>query len=151
MDLDVLLAEAERDIVDDACATLQRSHAAHYEAAGEGYTRQRLADLFRLVVEAISTRDLAEIGTYAGGVAAVRFTQGFDISEVQAAFNALEQAMWRRVVADQDPAELEQSVGILGTVLGFGKDTMARKYVSMASKRHVPSLDYSALFAGANS
>ena len=151
MDLDVLLAEAEPEVVDEAYATLERSHAAHYEAAGEAYTRQRLGDLFRLTVEAISTRDLAEMGAYAGGVAAVRFTQGFDIGEVQAAFNALEQAMWRRVVADQAPAELAQSVGMLGTVLGFGKDSLARKYVSMASKRHVPSLDYSALFAGANS
>jgi hypothetical protein len=151
MDLDVLLAEAEQGVLDEACATLQRAHATHYEAAGEGYTRQRLADLFRLVVEAISTRDLGEIGGYASGVAVVRFNQGFDISEVQQAFNALEEAMWRRVVAVVPPSELGEAIGLLSTVVGYGKDALARKYVSLASQRHVPSLDLSALFAGANS
>jgi len=43
------------------------------------------------------------------------------------------------------------TVGLLTTVLGFGKDTVARKYLSLAMKRHVPSLDLSVLFAGATS
>ena len=38
--------------------------------------------------------------------------------------------------------------GIYGLLLGFGKDALARKYVSLASERHVSSLDLSALFAG---
>jgi hypothetical protein len=36
-------------------------------------------------------------------------------------------------------------------VVGAGKDALAREYVSMASHRHVPSLDLSALFRGTNS
>ena len=47
-------------------------------------------------------------------------------------------------------AELE-AIGLLTTVLGFGKDAVARKYLSLACKRHVPSLDLSALFAGVTS
>ena len=47
--------------------------------------------------------------------------------------------------------DLVEAIGLLSTVLGFGKDAVARTYVSRASKRHVTSLDLSALFRGTNS
>jgi hypothetical protein len=151
MDLTVILTDTESQIVDEAQATLQRSHAQHYEAAGDEFTREKLADLFNLVVEAIHDRDLAAMGTYCDQIAVARFNAGFDVSEVQAAFNALEVAMWRRIVSTEPEADLAEAIGLLSTVLGFGKDALARKYVSLASKRHVPSLDMSALFEGTNS
>ena len=148
MDVAALLAQHETEILDEAYAALERAHSRHYEQAGESVTRQRLLDLCRLVVAAIRDRDLAEMSIYAEKVARERFEDGYDVSEVQAAFNVLEQAMWRRVVDATAPAELAEAVGLLSTVLGFGKDTLARTYVSLASRRHVPSLDLSALFAG---
>lgn len=95
MDLALMLMDAEQEVLDEAQSTLQRSHAHHYEAAGEKFTHERLADLFRLVVEAIRDRDLAAVGSYSQQVAVERFNSGFDVSEVQAAFNALEVAKWR--------------------------------------------------------
>jgi hypothetical protein len=151
MDVAALLVTHEQEVLDEAYAALERSHVAHYEAAGESFTRQGLGDLFRLVVASIKDRDLAEMSLYAEEVAAKRFDQGFDISEVQMAFNALEEVMWRRIVATAPPDELAEAVGLLSTVLGFGKDALARKYVSLASERHVPSLDLTALFAGIES
>jgi hypothetical protein len=148
MDLAALLRESESSVLDEAFSVLERSHVTHYKAAGEAFTRQKLAELFQLVVSEIGARDLAAISAFSDQVATERFNQGFDISEVQAAFNALEQAMWRHVVADTPPEELAEATGLLSTVLGFGKDTLARKYVSLASHRHVPSLDMSALFGG---
>jgi hypothetical protein len=148
MDVAALLVTQEDEVVAEAFAALQRSHVAHYEAAGEAFTRRGLTELFRLVVTSIGDRDLAEMSVYAEKVAEQRFDQGFDISEVQMAFNALEEAMWRRVVDGTTPDELAEAVGLLSTVLGFGKDALARKYVSLASERHVPSLDLTALFAG---
>lgn len=148
MDLAALLQDAESSILEESFSSLQRSHVTHYEAAGEAFTQQKLAELFALVVTAIRSRDLASISSYAEEIASQRFSQGFDISEVQAAFNALETAMWRRVVTDTPPEELAEATGLLSTVLGFAKDALARKYVSLASHRHVPSLDLSALFAG---
>lgn len=148
MDLEALLNQAEPRVLDEAYAALQRSHVAHYEAAGEAFTRQRLTDFFTLVTDAIRTRNLARVGEYSEQVAAERFEQGFDISEVQTAYNALEEAMWRQVIAAEPAGELPEAIGMLSTVLGFGKDALARKYVSLACQRHVPSLDMSALFAG---
>jgi hypothetical protein len=151
MDLDALLMEAESGVLDEAYSALHRSHVTHYELAGEKFTRQALADLFGLVVTAIRTRDLAAMSAYSEGIAVERFDDGYDISEVQMAFNALEESMWRRVVSAEPPDDLAEAIGLLSTVLGYGKDTVARKYLSLASRRHVPSLDLSALFAGASS
>ena len=148
MDLDVLLTQAEPGVLDEAYAALQRSQVTHYEEAGEQFTRQRLADLFALVLDAIRTRNLAGISEYCEEIAVERYDQGFGISEVQTAFNALEEAMWRRVISAEATSDLPEAIGLLSTVLGFGKDVLARKYVSLASQRHVPSLDLSALFAG---
>jgi hypothetical protein len=147
MDVAALLLDAESDIVEDSFTQLQHSHVAHYESAGEELTRQRLDELFRLVVTAIRDRDLAAVGAYAEKIATERFEQGFDIGEVQAAFNALEQAIWRRVVGGTAPEDLAEATGLVGTVLGYGKDVLARTYVSLASQRHVRSLDLSALFS----
>lgn len=151
MDLDAILVKAEPQVLDEAFSALQRSHVLHYEAAGEQLTRQRLAELFNLVVGAIRDRDLTAVVTYSEQVAVERFNSGFDVSEVQTAFNALEEAMWRRVVLAEPPTDLAEAIGLLSTVLGAGKDALARQYVSLACRRHVPSLDLSSLFQGTSS
>ena len=148
MELDTTLREARDEVIEDAYAGLQTSTHAHYERAGEAFTRARLAELFDLVVDAIATKELAALSTQSDTIASERFNSGFDISEVQAAFNSLEVAMWRRVVASTSLDELAESIGLLSTVMGFAKDTLARKYISLASNRHVQSLDMSALFGG---
>ncbi len=148
MTLEATLANAEPDVLAEAHAELERSHPPHYDEMSTDARRQRLADLASLVLDAVAHRDLARVGAYAERLAERRFNEGFDIAEVQAAFNAVELAMWRQVVATTPPPELAEAVGLLTTVFGFAKDTLARRYVSLASRRHVPSLDLSALFAG---
>jgi hypothetical protein len=91
------------------------------------------------------------MSAYSEGIAVERFNEGYDISEVQMAFNSLEDAMWRRVISAEPPGDLAEAIGLLTTVLGFGKDAVARKYLSLACNRHVPTLDLSALFAGVSS
>ena len=73
MDVARMLREAEETILEEACDTLGRSHVTHYEAAGDTFTRQGLRDLFRLVVDAIKDRDLAEMSVFAEQVARRRF------------------------------------------------------------------------------
>jgi hypothetical protein len=151
VDVDEILSTNRDVIIDQAYACLEGAHAVHYEAVGEPVTRQRLTELFELVVAALRDRDLGPVVSAAEHIAEERFHAGFDIGEVQAAFNALEEAMWRRVVAAEPPAELAHRIGMLSTVLGAGKDALACSYVSLASHRRVPSLDLSALFEGATS
>jgi hypothetical protein len=86
--------------------------------------------------------------SYAEQVAEERFNAGYDLSEVQTAFNTLEEATWSRVFAELEPAEFAQALGLVSTVLGAAKDALARTYVSLATNAHAPSLDLHALFEG---
>jgi hypothetical protein len=148
MDLYSVFTAAETEIVDEALASLQQQQHVHYASAGDLFTRQRLENLFELVVTAIRDRDVSEVVGFTEQVAQERFTSGFDVSEVQSAFNALETQMWHRLVATQAPEDLAEAIGLLSTVFGLAKDTLARAYVSLASHHHVTSLDLSALFRG---
>ena len=148
VDLDTLLVQQRSDVLDEAFAGLKRSPSSHYDHAGDEFTRDRLGELFDLVVTGLRDRQLGAVSAYCEGIAERRFSAGFDISEVQAAFNTLEEAMWRRVAAGVPAAELAESIGLLGTILGFGKDALARRYVSLATERRVRTLDLSELFEG---
>lgn len=143
-----LLVRRRSVILADSFAAMKSLGEAHYERAGEAATQERLADLFDLVVTALRERHLAEVSSYCQDVAQRRFVEGFGISEVQTAFNVLERAMWESVVSEVPADELAEAVGLLTTVFGFGKDALAREYVSLASHRRVPTLDLTAMFAG---
>ena len=130
-------------------AALARIHARHYDAAGAENARERLEALYDRLIEAVDTRDLASIVAYARQVARERFEAGYDLAEVQAAFNALEEATWSRVLADLPPERFSEALGLVTTILGAAKDALGREYVSLATQRHAPSLDMSRLFMGA--
>jgi len=147
-DLLELLTDERDAILDNAALALERSNLRHYAQDGTETSRQRLADLLALVVASVGARDLVPMVDHATQVATERFAAGFDISEVQCAFNVLEEAIWSRVVEATAPRELAQSIGMVGTVLGAGRDALARTYVSLASHQHVPTLDLTALFRG---
>lgn len=148
MDVAAWLLDNRSDVLDKAVAALGRTHLAHYESAGDTVTRERLDELFSLVVSTLQTRDLARLSTFIERLATDRFNEGFSLAEVQTAMNSLEEAMWQRTVDTIPAEELAEVIGLQSTVLGYAKDTLARTWVSLATKRHVPSLDMSALFAG---
>lgn len=143
----VRVLESERTSVVDSAARSIR-HVRSYEAAGEGEIRQRLDAIYDLVVAAVSNFDLDDIVDRARSLADERFQSGYDLTEVQAALNALEEAMWRTLSAQLRPDELALALGLISTVLGAAKDALAREYVSLAAQTHAQSLDIDALFAG---
>lgn len=145
--LEVLSQEGDA-IVDSAAEALQRSGLRHYAEAGPDAARDRLDQLYTLVVQCVSTRDLVPMIEHTTRIAHERFEAGFDISEVHTAFNVLEEAIWTKVIEATAPRDLAEALGLVGTVLGAGRDALACTYVSLASHQHVPSLDLSALFRG---
>ena len=147
-DVTVLLEREAEAIVDDATAALERSHLAHYEEVGTDERRRRVQSLFDVVLTSLRQRDLVPIHHYAEAVARERFEAGVSIAELQTAFNVLEEALWRQVVSATDADDLADAIGVVATVLGAGKDNLARTYVGLATERPVPSLDLTALFRG---
>ncbi|WP_374687098.1 hypothetical protein [Promineifilum sp.] len=149
-----LIELLERDgaqIVAEASEALNRSRLAHYAEAGRAVSQERLARLFQLTVQSIGDHNLVPVMDYMAEVAHDRFLAGYAIREVQIAINVLEEAIWNHIVTETPPAELAHALGLVSTVLGAAKDSLARAYVSLASKSKAPSLDLSALFEGSTS
>ena len=144
----LFLVRERAAVVGAAEAALARTHGGHYESAGANSARERLEALYDRLIEAVDTRDLGGMVAYARRVARERYGDGYDLSEVQAAFNTLEEATWSRVLADLKPEQVAEALGLVTTILGAAKDALAREYVSLATSRHAPSLDLSRLFSG---
>lgn len=151
MNLLGLLEKDGAQIVDEAAIALDRSRLTHYSEAGHAISHNRLNELYRLMVVSINDRNLASMEEYMTRVANERFHAGYAIREVQIAINVLEEVVWNHIVKDTPPGELAESLGLVSTVLGAAKDSLARAYVSLASQTKVPSLDLTALFEGKTS
>lgn len=143
-----LLRSQRQAIIGASADALERSCEPHYVQQGSETASERLARLLDLVTVSVEQRDLVPMIDYSTAVANERFDAGFDIREVQRAFHVLEEAIWERIVDTVPHRELAESLGLVGTVVGAGRDALARTYVSRASQQHVPSLDLSALFRG---
>ena len=148
MDPASFLKQERQAIVADAEASLAGRHIRHYESAGSAEVRQRLETLFDRLLDAVASHDLGPIISYARAIAAERFDAGYDLAEVQTAFNALEESVWQRTFKELDPSDFAETIGLVSTVLGAAKDALGRAYVSLAINGHAPSLDLSALFSG---
>ena len=148
MNLHDLLTNQADDILKDAGDAIQRAHLHSYEKAGGENTHHRLKALFTLTVRAAAERNLGPMIAHAEGIARERFESGFDLWEVQTAFNVLEEAIWVRILKELPPEGYAEALGLISTVLGVGKDTLARRYVSLASRSRAPSLNMQSLFTG---
>jgi hypothetical protein len=96
----------------------------------------------------VKEKNLGPMIAHVETVARDRFEAGFGFWEVQTAFNVLEEAIWTRILKELPPADYAEALGLISTVLGTGKDTLARRYVSLASKTKAPSLNLHSLFTG---
>jgi hypothetical protein len=107
-----------------------------------------LKALYALSARAVKEKNLGPMIAHAETIARERFEAGFDLSEVQTAFNVLEEAIWMHILKNLPPDELAEALGLVSTVLGAGKDMLARTYVTLASKTKAPSLNLHSLFGG---
>lgn len=148
MNLIQLLDQRKTEILSQSTNSLARARLTHYEEAGIELIEARLQTLYDLMVQCIKDRDLTIMTRYAENLAQERFAAGFDLYEIQTAFNVLEEAVWKQVIKECSPSELAEALGLASTVHGAGKDALARRYVSLASKSKPTSLNLSALFKG---
>lgn len=142
------LAERGAAILDVAVSDLDRSRVRHYASTGHEETRRRLARLYDALLCTAATNDLGEIVAYAERVATERYRSGYGLSEVQTAFNVLEEAIWESVFAELNPSAHAEALSVVSTALGAAKDALARRYVELATQTHAPAVDLTALLTG---
>jgi len=126
----LLISETEL-ILDDAIAALERGHAALSETVGTTEARRRLGALLAVVERSVDAHDPSPLVAYAQRTAQERFELGFDITEMQAAFNALEASLWHRLTTSMAGEDLIDAVSTVTTALGAGRDALARTYVTL--------------------
>jgi hypothetical protein len=148
MTLHELLHTQSKQTINEAVDLLERSRLSHYKMAGREHTHHRLMALYVLTTKAVHERNIGPMIAHANTIAEERFNAGYDLSEVQAAFNVLEEVLWQKIIKEIPAANQAEALGLIGTVLGAGKDALARAYVSLASKTKAPSLNLQSLFAG---
>ena len=148
MKLEDLLQNRGMPITARALDAMRRAHLAHYEALGQDRTRDLVESLFETTRKTIVTRSAKPMLAYVDQITEERFTHGFDLLEVQTAFNALEESIWKEVTDTLAAPDLAEALGLVSTVLGMGKDGLARGFVARATKTKAPSLDLRALFSG---
>lgn len=141
-----LFLRAERSaILADAGAAARTSR--RYAISDE--TPRRLEALLDTLIAAAEARDLTNAVEYAGELARARFDAGYGLADVQVAMNALEEAVWRRVLAVAPADAVGEHLRVVSIVLGAAKDALARAYVSLAAARGMPAVDVGALMTGA--
>ncbi len=148
MQLHEILHNQGPGILAAATEAMQKVHARHYDQAGIEHVHQRLKALFTLIVRGIKDRNLTPMVTHAEAIAVERFSAGYDLWEVQSAFNVLEESIWTHILRELPAAEYAEALGLISTILGAGKDALARKYVALATKGNATTFNLQSLFGG---
>lgn len=149
MNLVQLLGQDRTEIIKEATDALSRASLKHYDASGIARNRDRLARLYGLALACVENRNLIPMVEHAREIARERHREGFNLREVQTAFNVLEEMIWKHITEELAPTDYPEAFGLTSTVLGAGKQALAVEYVSLASqKRGIESLDLRALFKG---
>jgi methylmalonyl-CoA decarboxylase len=129
-----VLATAEDRVVEEAAVALERRHQAHHHAVSPEERRRNVRDLFELVVQCVHEGRAEPIIALSQQIAANRFEAGFDIAEIQGTFNVLEEVLWRHVAGALADDQRIEALGLVNTILGAGRDALARTYVALASR-----------------
>ena len=147
MNLVQLLETRSKEIIDKAAQSLLCARLRHYETTGTRENCQRIERLYGVAVECVKQRDLVPMLEYARQIARERYPNSYDLQEVQTAFNLLEEELWKRITQELRPTDYSESLGLISTVLGAGKQALAAEYVALAShrKKEAPSIDLNAL------
>jgi hypothetical protein len=151
MDLIKLLESHTDKIITDAYNSVCKDKLKGYSKVGKEKTKAKLSDLFKKVLQCVKKKELIPMLSYTEKIAKERCASGYDLFEVQTAINSLEVAIWSIIFKEVKPEKLAEYLGLISTVLGAGKDNLARTYVSLATKSKAPSLNLQNLFAGSES
>jgi hypothetical protein len=137
-----------QEIVDEAVELLAHRLNPPYQPVAPEVLKERLGKTMTTVITALKERTPLPVIEHGKRVAQARFHAGYQLEEIQTAFNALEETLWNFMVKEADAAHLAQDLAMVGSVIGAIKDELGRSYVALATQYHAPSINTSKLFAG---
>lgn len=134
MDLIELLEKFDRDILDDVVSAMARYRLKHYDGDVKQLHR-KMALLYDYVEKGVKEENVMPMVSYVEKMAEQRFISGFDLQEVQTAFNSLEEFIWKYVLENIEIGGQAEALGLISSVIGSGKDTLARTFVRLAGEK----------------
>jgi hypothetical protein len=141
MDLNELLSKCSDTILNESLELMSRANLKHYEYGGAEQTRKKISRLLELTQQSVEEKNLIPMISYIEKMAKQRFLSGFELQEVQTAFNVLEECIWKHILNVVPPAGQGNALALISSVLGSGKDALARTYVSLASEKPAEMLE----------
>ena len=148
MNLFQLLEQKADEIIEEATKALTEANLNHYKKASIERNEKRFKTLFYKMFRGIKTGNLEKIREYIENIVHERFMAGYELQEVQIAFNLLELAFWTKIIEKLKLSEIREARKRMNTVFGMGRDTLIITYVSLASKYKAPSIEPSLLLKG---
>ncbi len=131
MNLLELLESKAEEIITGASDAMQRTGMKHYDADPPEQIRKKLTMLYHLTERGVKEKNLFPMVSYVEKMAEERFAAGFDLQEVQTAINVLEEFMWKQIIEDLPAGAQAEALRIISSILGSGKDAIARRYVEL--------------------
>jgi hypothetical protein len=148
----ITLLEKNLDfVVEKSCTQICEVKLKGYAKSGSIMTKQKLTSLYKKVIECAKKKELIPMLHYTEKIAKERFASGYDLHEVQTAINSLEENIWQLIFKDIKPDKLAESLGLVSSILGAGKDNLARNYVALATKTKVSTINLQNLLSGSES
>jgi hypothetical protein len=151
MDIQTLLEDNIDEIIISASNQIGCVRLKGYTKSGETETKIKLENLYRKLLECVKDKELLPMVSYTEKIAKERFTAGYDLHEVQTAINTLEELIWQKIFKEIKPDKLAESLGLVSTILGAGKDNLARTYVALATKTKASAINLQNLLSGSES
>lgn len=145
MDLPSIITANQKAIIENAVDILHHSSACHYCAQTKEENTHRIQILVNYLVALLTERNPNLIDEYCKNLAKTRFQEGYELKEVQAAINSLQESLWSFLMEQAKDNQFPEAVGLCHTSLGRIKDVLAQEYVQLASQSKVQTIDLAAL------
>ena len=151
MDIITLLEKNIDLVVEKSCTQICEVKLKGYTKSGATMTKQKLVSLYKKIIECAKKKELIPMLQYTEKIAKERFASGYDLHEVQTAINSIEENIWQLIFKNIRADKLAESLGLVSSILGAGKDNLARNYVALATKTKVSTINLQSLLSGSES
>ncbi len=125
------LEKKSDEILDEATEHFMQSRPEHYKSVNPEEIRRRLQILRDHVFKTVATGSYRDLIAHAQKVAADRYAAGCSLSEVQTAFDVLEETIWDQIRCEARPDELAASGWLIDLAVNTARGAVARTYFSL--------------------
>ncbi len=134
-----LLERSRETIVTESLEMIERVASKgglkHYSFGGPETTKNKMDMLYVQITQSTKEKNLIPIVNYIEKIAEKRFESGFELQEVQVAINILEECIWQHILEELPKDYQPKALSLVSSIIGSGKDTLARTYLSMATDK----------------